>query len=141
MWMLTWTSAQLLTPSSPNRRQAHWDPWALGSTASPVTAAQQHMHVLWETWRAHLPPPLLPPPLLPPITFYRGSPWVVLRLEGCEQRGEESREIPGSSLPSIQDVGLKCWGAGATNAVKDSLHPHKGLFSLLASTQTFCSIG
>ncbi len=51
-----------------------------------------------------------------------------------------AERIIGTSLPSIQDIApIRCMSR-ARNIIRDSSHPHHGLFSLLASGKRFRSI-
>ncbi|KAF7642201.1 hypothetical protein LDENG_00262540 [Lucifuga dentata] len=59
----------------------------------------------------------------------------------CLQRVVRTAEkIIGTSLPSILDIGHKRCLTRANNIIRDSTHPHHGLFSLLNSGRRFRSV-
>ncbi|KAF7646089.1 hypothetical protein LDENG_00193790 [Lucifuga dentata] len=117
------------------------------NTGSLVKKAQQRLHFLRRMRRSHLPPPIL-------TTFYRStiesimtnciSVWCGSCTAAdwkCLQRVVRTAEkIIGISLPSILDIGRKRCLTRANNIIRDSTHPHHGLFSLLNSGRRFRSV-
>ncbi|KAF7647085.1 hypothetical protein LDENG_00177670 [Lucifuga dentata] len=117
------------------------------NTGSLVKKAQQRLHFLRRMRRSHLPPPIL-------TTFYRStiesimtnciSVWCGSCTAAdwkCLQRVVRTAEkIIGTSLPSILDIGRKRCLTRANNIIRDSTHPHHGLFSLLNSGRRFRSV-
>lgn len=91
-------------------------PWALGSTASLVTAARAHPVDAVES---------PPPPIL--TTFYRSTRESILTPEslgGAEAEvARRAEKATGSSPPSTQDTGLKCWEQGFLTPPQRTVFP------------------